>query len=627
LGRVLSKLESENYDPALHPGHLKIGKHIADWLSAAVVNQEPWLANIDTLGRPKKLLKFPTLDAITREADKAMLRYAQQSQGVILRDGDEGFVMALANGYYVVRLLTPEALDWESGEMQHCIGNGGYDDSLSKNSIRFLSLRDARGKPHATLEVNDGRVVQLQGKQNKQPNREYLELLAPFLRNERLVLSGDQSDVQLMFVDDYRVVDAWDLSDCKEIVGDLKRTDAELRLPEKLIVRGDVVIRRSSFPNGFPREIVAEGQVLVSECREFVVSKRITAGGDVSIREAVVEGTIEHLESGGSVSFRRTTLAKLPKYMHFQGSLDISKSCVSSLEGLNFVGGNLDISNTPVEMLPPNIRIEGSLDANSSRLKDYPASAFISKDVDISHTSVSKLPAVDVKGTLDITCTGITEIPEGLSVSSLSARGLLLQSFPSSVSIRRDLDLSYSNVKLPDGLTVGGVITLESADVGALPADLQACKINGDDAKITSIGHGLIVTGSLQLCRTQITTLPNDMDVWGNILVRQTPIDVLPDGFSCSGDLDLSQTLLTVVPDGLKVGGSLVMHSTKIAELPDDLYIGKDLVITDTDVTLIPDTVEIGRCVRSDVASLDTGMKRYKNIKKVAATNTARPIF
>jgi hypothetical protein len=628
VGRVLYNTQPEDYNPTKHPEHDNAGRHVADWLAAAIANREPWLANVDYLGRPKKLLKFPTLEAITQEADKAMLRYAQQNRDVKLREGDEELVMEMEGGFYVVRLMTSEALDRESGEMQHCIGNGAYDARLHDPGLLYLSLRDGSGKAHATVEVLDGCVLQLQGKQNRQPNREYLEALAPLFRREGYVISDDRTDLRFVYVDDYRVVDAWDLSGCTEIIGDLTRTKATLRMPKKLRVRGSVHISASSFPDGFPREIEADGPITIIECRGFVAPSRIVTGGDLTITGTALDGDIDYCEARGSVSFKRSPIERLPLEIKFDGSLDLRQSGITSLDGLTHVGGYLDVASTLIERLPPGIRVGGKLDASSSRLKEYPSEAKLDGAVDISNTQVSVLPVVDVQGRLNISCTKITEIPEGLAAWSLEATGLSLEKFGPK-SIPRDLDLAYSKVRLPDGLTVGGFLTLDSADIGDLPANLTACKIKADSARITSIGRGLVVKGDLYICGNPIKTLPDDMDVWGDIYARQTLIASLPDGFACSGDLDLTSTSITALPYGLRVGHSLVLHDNNIAELPENLCVGVDLTITHTDVQAIPESAEIGRAVKSDVPDLHSGWSRYNEVKQWRASqaSVAGPIL
>ncbi len=122
-------------------------RHIADWLKAAIVNENAWLKNVDEWGRPKKLLKFSSIEDIIKEADKAMLKATQRLGSVKLVEGDEELYAHLEDGSYLVRLKTPAALDRESAQMQHCIGNGSYDDELDKPDNLYLSLRDKHGKP------------------------------------------------------------------------------------------------------------------------------------------------------------------------------------------------------------------------------------------------------------------------------------------------------------------------------------------------------------------------------------------------------------------------------------------------------------------------------------------------
>jgi hypothetical protein len=100
-------------------------RHVADWISAAVINDEPWLKDIDGEGRTKKLLKIGSLAQAEAEADKAMRRFAFKAAAAPHVDGEgEESIMTFADGGRVVRLLTPAALDRESAMMGHCVGQG-----------------------------------------------------------------------------------------------------------------------------------------------------------------------------------------------------------------------------------------------------------------------------------------------------------------------------------------------------------------------------------------------------------------------------------------------------------------------------------------------------------------------
>ncbi|MBY3432760.1 hypothetical protein HFN89_01040 [Rhizobium laguerreae] len=155
--------------------------HIADWLASAVATEAPWLSNVDEHGRPKKLMKFGTLDAMSAEADKHMQKRLTAAAAAVVREeetfADDG------GEYRIVRLTTPSALDRESDAMRHCIGHGAYDRYLGRDEFLLLSLRDKGNHPHITIQVNHGKIIQFFGKGNSTPKAEYrdaaLGLLSP----------------------------------------------------------------------------------------------------------------------------------------------------------------------------------------------------------------------------------------------------------------------------------------------------------------------------------------------------------------------------------------------------------------------------------------------------------------
>ncbi|MBY3151073.1 hypothetical protein HFO56_01440 [Rhizobium laguerreae] len=186
VGRVLEKAAATGAFPmSMIDAHQ--ATHITDWLTSAVVADEGWLKATDTHGRPRKLMKFGSVEAIVAEADKAMAKFSKKNRTVVLREGAEELYAELDDGYHVVRLLTPEALDRESGEMQHCIGQGAYDHKVGSEHYDYLSFRDRFGKAHATIEVDlryerGPIVLQCYGKQNEPPTKEYALMLAPMFR-------------------------------------------------------------------------------------------------------------------------------------------------------------------------------------------------------------------------------------------------------------------------------------------------------------------------------------------------------------------------------------------------------------------------------------------------------------
>lgn len=123
------------------------------------------------------------------------------------------------------RQALQDALKYEGDTMGHCVG--GYCEDVLSGRSRIYSLRDAKGQPHVTIEVQPPRsqaqleesmrrrqleedfdpedealldefigtemehprIVQIKGKQNRAPNEEYLPFVQDFVR------SGKWSDV------------------------------------------------------------------------------------------------------------------------------------------------------------------------------------------------------------------------------------------------------------------------------------------------------------------------------------------------------------------------------------------------------------------------------------------------
>lgn len=151
---------------------------VIDWLLLAGAEHHAWLARVDDKGRPLKLMKCGTVEALYNESVKSMRgRHPQHKTKRDLSADDERFVADLGAGYSVVEMLSPAALDVESFRMRHCIGNGSYDRKLHHPGFYFFSVRDASGQPCATVELTpkliDGQftsvIRQFQGPRNTAP--------------------------------------------------------------------------------------------------------------------------------------------------------------------------------------------------------------------------------------------------------------------------------------------------------------------------------------------------------------------------------------------------------------------------------------------------------------------------
>ena len=142
-----------------------------------------------------------------------------------------------------------DALKYEGDTMGHCVG--GYCDDVASGRTKIYSLRDAKGQPHVTVEVNPSkklserdlpddvrdmlaeaygdasreefeaavakavqdrqtgdRIVQIKGKQNRAPNPEYLPFVQDFVKSGKWSDVGDLQNAGLTKVGDRFVSDA-----------------------------------------------------------------------------------------------------------------------------------------------------------------------------------------------------------------------------------------------------------------------------------------------------------------------------------------------------------------------------------------------------------------------------------
>jgi hypothetical protein len=87
----------------------------------------------------------------------------------------------------------------EEGEaMGHCVGNRSYYLVIKSNKDRIFSLRDIYNRPHVTICINivERRIVQLKGKENKEPVGKYIDSVIDFLKhtNEKNLWREIQDD-------------------------------------------------------------------------------------------------------------------------------------------------------------------------------------------------------------------------------------------------------------------------------------------------------------------------------------------------------------------------------------------------------------------------------------------------
>lgn len=423
LGRVLDNYErrGESWEELVSDDDVR---HIVDWLDAARLENADWLKRVDSEGRPKKLMKFSTVRQIVAEADKAMQKANQRLGNLNLLQGEEEVYFALENGYNIIRMLTPAALDRESSLMQHCIGQGAYDRRLADASMLYLSLRDRHGKPHITMEarIQSSRikVIQFQGKQNKPPIYDYIKELKPWLRAEKPLIP---------------------LRNIPEIaIGD----DGEIHLVYEL-----------------PSRFTTTQETLLALPADAPVLDYLHVKGDMNtvLSTADQEKIRQQPAPPNSANIKTTTLVRLPKTLIVDGHLNVKNNIGEIPEG-TIVGGALTVSSTGhIHSIGANCKIGGLLALGS---------ASGSPGYDQDH-----LPSgLDVGGILSLSNSRIKRLPNDIKIAGLAVGGGELERLPSHLTSYSILHLSGTKIPtIPEGMEIKKLV-IENQKIRKLPSKI-----------------------------------------------------------------------------------------------------------------------------------------------------------
>jgi hypothetical protein len=177
--------------------------------------------------------------------------------------------------------------------------------------------------------------------------------------------------------------------------------------------------------------------------------------------------------------------------------------------------------------------------------------------------------------------------------------GVKIESIKGKFHFGGSLDLEGTGITaLPENLTVGGYLDLRGTGITALPENLTVggyLDLRGTG--ITALPENLTVGGSLYLRGTGITALPENLTVGGYLDLRGTGITALPENLTVGGYLDLRRTGITALPENLTVGGSLDLEGTGITALPENLTVGGSLYLRGTGIT---DTSKVNKTINEN---------------------------
>ncbi|MCS4090239.1 PcfJ domain-containing protein [Rhizobium sp. BK176] len=483
VGRVLlssdaanSAVVAETLNLAMEmPGHQDV-QHIADWLKVAVADNAPWITRVDDLGRPKKLVKLNTMEAIVAEADKQMRRkQTGLGKSSAMVSGEEELHFDVGDGWSLVKLLSESALDRESRAMRHCIGHGSYDGHLHRSDALLLSLRDPSGKPHATIEIVDGKLIQFRGKQNLAPVEKYISKCLPYFSARKI-----------------RCQTGYLVTDVNGIVFSASN------LPEILEVAGDAHLRneRDGTSLRLPREIRCGGRLTISGYRfsnvpEYVECASLRLAGDP------MPNLPPSIIVAGEIDLGSSKISALPEGLHVRGHLKLVGTRITEIPSGLRVDGILSIPDTSLTELPADLRT-GGIDMRRTSIARVDAAWLgggdgMPKDLVASESGLEHIVGTPVFGILDISGSKVVNLPDGLQVRDLDISRTAISTVPADacitgkltvsdcqdvsievVSVGGDVDLGYSRVSMTDTFECGGKFVVGWGMKGRMPTRLKA---------------------------------------------------------------------------------------------------------------------------------------------------------
>jgi hypothetical protein len=362
---IKTSTDDETFARRTLPADLPKVDHVVDWLASGVLNGDDWVLKTDAEGRPKKLMKCGTLEALYREAE-AWMKISRQQLRVALDPAEEEMFMELSEGWSIVMMKTEGALDRESSIMQNCVGEGSYDRLLTLPATALLSLRDRSNNPHVTihLDLAENRLYEVRGKANLVPKRAYLDIMRPFFREHGY---WQPDGASTFYIDsDGNALLANELKPGMRVrqIGSTRTLKLE-ELPPGLVIGGGIDLRGIDLDNAFRSGLgglVIEGTAVLSHTHVRTMPTRHGFRGDIDMTGSDVSAFQEGFRCQGNLKLKGNgKLRSLPELLMVKGDLVINDAPLSVLPSHMSVGGNLVIRGTDIRKIPPTVRVGGNV--------------------------------------------------------------------------------------------------------------------------------------------------------------------------------------------------------------------------------------------------------------------------
>ena len=218
------------------------------------------------------------------------------------------------------------------------------------------------------------------------------------------------------------------------------------------------------------------------------------------------------------------------------------------------------------DTLPDNTTSNTSIIANSYSTK-LPKNLKINGNLNISYTGITEIPKDCAFSSLFIANSRITELPDNLKLDTLFAYNSDLKELPKGLTVD-SLNIAYTKIKKIPSDCHFNSLNINSTKIEYLPDNLILDNLHLNNSLVKKLPKNLTVKSILDIRRTQITEIPNDC-VFGTLRGECTQITKLRNNLSVN-NLFLSGSALIKLPKNLKVQYQLDISNTLVKTIPKD---------------------------------------------------------
>ena len=267
-------------------------------------------------------------------------------------------------------------------------------------------------------------------------------------------------------------------------------------------------------------------------------------------------------------------------------------------DGRPYYKGNLFCIS---DYLPDNLVIDGNLNCYVGSTK-LPKGLKVNGDLDISNSGITEIPDDCKFNSLNISHTKVAKLRDNLVLEYLSAYNSELTELPKGLKVKYSLVIGNTNItEIPDDCEFGS-LNISSTSITKLRDNLVLNDLRADNSSLIELPKNLKVKDDLDISYTDITEIPDDCEC-GSLYMAHTKITKLRD------DLELQtfyaeSSSLKWLPNGLKVKGNLNIKYTNITEFPDDCECGS-LDMSYTNIKNLPDNLVLTNLIADDSSLLE----------------------